>query len=74
VGKSQTVKRQSDPVDAVASQEWEADRANRLSMAALFWVWYLPLDLIRARGGLHDRKYVASLRPADLSRVTTRPR
>ena len=35
--------------DAFIGHEWEADRANRLANAILFWTWYLPRDLVRVR-------------------------
>ena len=33
-------------VDACGMDEWEADRRSRLANHLLFWIWYLPLDLV----------------------------
>jgi hypothetical protein len=52
------MKSRVDPVDAVVSQEWDADFANRLSMRVLFWAWYVPRDVIGLRGTGRVRRLV----------------
>jgi hypothetical protein len=46
-------------VDGCGIDEWEADRRSRLANHLLFWIWYLPLDLVGSKLGytssIHDR-------------------
>ena len=50
-------------VDGCGSDEWEADRRSRLANHLLFWIWYLPLDLVGSKLGhtssIHDRLHLA---------------
>jgi len=38
-------------VDGCGIDEWEADRRSRLANHLLFWIWYLPLDLVGSKLG-----------------------
>jgi hypothetical protein len=50
-------------VDGCGIDEWEADRRSRLANHLLFWIWYLPLDLVGSKLGhtssIHDRLRLA---------------
>lgn len=35
-------------VDAWPTHDWEADFASQLANGIVFWIWYLPGDLIRS--------------------------
>ena len=38
-------------VDGCGIDDWEADRRSRLANHLLFWIWYLPLDLVGSKLG-----------------------
>ena len=50
-------------VDGCGIDEWEADRRSRLANHLLFWIWYLPLDLVGSKLGhtssIHDQLRLA---------------